>query len=244
MMESLNTVIDRICIKYGVLNKTCEWSINTLQGALSDAVADRLKELEAENAQLRQEREEAVEQLKASQIQWSNCLDSKTEALRIAEKDRYELRVEIDRLNNNYNVKKRELTAALKRAKEAEKKLSTVSFIERRATEIIRKEYLGIEMNSHAVDAAIIIGERYKKLESDNAALRQQLEEARKTIKELNFYWDKARSEIKTLNERSVHWEILENDHEKLVTKLRSKLSTLEAELARGRKGGTYSGHL
>ncbi len=47
-MEKLLEIIDRICIKYGVLNKTCEWSINTLQGALSEAIKPRIKQLEHE----------------------------------------------------------------------------------------------------------------------------------------------------------------------------------------------------
>lgn len=47
-MDKLNKTIDLICIKYGVLNKSCEESTNTLQSAISEAVEQQISTLTAE----------------------------------------------------------------------------------------------------------------------------------------------------------------------------------------------------
>ena len=40
--------VDKLCIKYGVLNKGCKYSLNTIQGAISDLVNQALESQERE----------------------------------------------------------------------------------------------------------------------------------------------------------------------------------------------------
>jgi chromosome segregation ATPase len=184
--------------------------------AKTENYADRIKALEAENAQLRQERDEARKEVE----HWKQE-EFKTHAL-IPMEDFH-----------RFKTMTEELSAALKRAEEAEKLLEAYKY----SAEEIDK------MTQKIID-----------FDKENAALRQQLEEARKhnESEDKDIIADVLRMENKKLG--GVLSEICKliksaKPEEKYfdeadVAALRSKLSTLEAELARGRKGGTYSGHL